>query len=334
MPALALVVRAQRLLDLRQRIDPAVRVHQHLLAGEVLHQGVHVLQLLQRRPVGVAGAPVGRRVQPDRERLGEVLVGMALRVPAVEMQHEALAVRLRVVILRIRLVRRAEDLLAPAALPQLVGVVDGVAGFVAQDAHAPLRRAPFDLQHVGALEPLQAGMRKVEGDRHAGDAVGREPLVREPEMRPEALEPARVELLLQLGEALGQHAVVDGDAKLAHPQIEELLVRPVLPLLSREHRRLRHPFSLGHSGRVAPAWQMWYTRQQSMKLMYRLLLSGHARLLRRAPALLRPGPGPSRRNRSRSRSPNRSRTSRRSTRKRSSSRRRGPKRSSSTRRRR
>jgi HrpA-like RNA helicase len=30
-----------------------------------------------------------------------------------------------------------------------------VAGLVAQDPEAPLRRAPFDFEHVGALEPFQ-----------------------------------------------------------------------------------------------------------------------------------------------------------------------------------
>ena len=118
----------------------------------------------------VARAPVRLRVQPDREGLGEVLVGMALRVPAVEMQHEALAVRLRRVELRIGLVGRAEDLLPPAPLPQLVGVVDRVAGLVPEDLHAPLRRAPFDLEHLGALELFQPRVRQIEGD---GDARAR-----------------------------------------------------------------------------------------------------------------------------------------------------------------
>ena len=92
---------------------------------------------------------------------------MALRVPAVEVQHEALAVRLRRVVLRILHVGRAEDLLAPPPLPQLVGVVDRVARLVAQDLQAPLGRAPFDLEHLRALELLEPGMREVERDRDA-----------------------------------------------------------------------------------------------------------------------------------------------------------------------
>jgi hypothetical protein len=101
---------------------------------------------------------------------------------------------------------------------------------------------------VSALEALQPRMGEIKRDGDARHAIGREPFVGEPEMRPEALEAARVQLLLQFGQALGEHAVFDRDAQLAHPQIEQLLVRPVFPLLCREHRRLRHPFSLGHSG--------------------------------------------------------------------------------------
>ena len=51
-------------------------------------------------------------------------------------------------------------------------------------------------------------------------------------------------LLLQRRDAIREHAVFDADAELAHPQIEELLVRPVLPFLCRQYRRLCHPSSL------------------------------------------------------------------------------------------
>ena len=74
MTPLAFVVHAQRFPDRGQRIDAAVRPHAHRLAREFAHQRVHVFELLQRRPIGVARAPVGSRSEPDRERLGEVLV--------------------------------------------------------------------------------------------------------------------------------------------------------------------------------------------------------------------------------------------------------------------
>ena len=237
---------------------------------------VHVLQLLERRPVGVARPPVGVRVQPDRERLGEVLVGMALRVPAVEMQHEALAVRLRRVVVGILHVGRAEHLLPPPPLPQLVGVVDGVPGLVAQDLHAPLGRAAFDLEHLRPLELLEPGMRQVERDRDARDAVGREPLRRQPEMRLEPAQPARVELASAAAAMRASSALPSiVTLELADPQIQQLVVRPGGPFSGRITRvgsarecsefagrlsrgsMLAQP-SLSTERRLAPVRMLWY----------------------------------------------------------------------------
>src|SRR5258707_12511128 len=106
---------------------------------------------------------------------------------------------------------------------------------VAQDAHAPLRRAAFDLEHVGPLEALEPGMREVERDGHAGHAVGRKPLVRQPEMRLEIDEAAALQLLLYLPDAAGDRAILDGHPQLAHPAIEEPIVRAVLPPLWRQY---------------------------------------------------------------------------------------------------
>src|SRR5438067_12564812 len=113
-----------------------------------------------------------------------------------------------------------------------------MSGLVPQDAHAPLRRSAFDFEHVRALEPLEARMRKIEGNRHTRHAVGREPFVRQPEMGLEVDEPAPFELLLKRGHAIREHTPFDADAQLAHAEIEELFVRPVLPLLWRQYCRL------------------------------------------------------------------------------------------------
>jgi hypothetical protein len=60
-----------------------------------------------------------------------------------------------------------------------------MSGFVAENAHA-LRQSPaFDVQHHLSLEPYQAGMGEIEGDGNAGRALGAEPLVGEPSMRPD-----------------------------------------------------------------------------------------------------------------------------------------------------
>jgi len=53
-----------------------------------------------------------------------------------------------------------------------------MAGFVAEDLHAPRLVAPFDLEHLRALEALEPRMGEVEGNRHPGNAIGREPFCR------------------------------------------------------------------------------------------------------------------------------------------------------------
>ena len=90
----------------------------------------------------------------------------------------------------------------------MIGVVDGVAGLVTKDAHAPGGRAPLDFEHLRALEPGEPRMREVERDRDARHAVGREPLVRQPEVRPEP-DAARFELRVELGDALLEQAALE-----------------------------------------------------------------------------------------------------------------------------
>ena len=227
--------------------------------ADLPHQLVHVLELLERRPVLIAAAPVRSRIQPHRERLGEVLVGMALRVPVVDVQDEAAAVRLRRVELRVVDRRGPEQRLAAPAAAQHVGVVDRVTELVTQDAHAPRRRAPLDFEHLLALEPGEPRVRQVERNRDAGHAVGREPLVRQPEMRAED-HAALGQLRLEVADALLQRAAIDREIELRHPQVEELVVSPLGPERRLAPRpRRRHPAARRRAalrparvGRVAP----------------------------------------------------------------------------------
>src|SRR5262249_20581430 len=109
----------------------------------------------------------------------------------------ALAVGLRGVELGIRLARKTEGL-EPFATPlQPERMIDRVAGFVPQDAHAPFVFAAFDLEHLRFLEPLEPRVRKVERHRDWRSAGRREPLVREIEGQRKA-KLARVELGAQL----------------------------------------------------------------------------------------------------------------------------------------
>jgi hypothetical protein len=88
-------------------------------------------------------------------------------------------------VLWVGLRRVAEQLLASPPAAQAVGVLDGVAGLVAQDAHAPLGRAALDLAHLAALELRQPRVGEIERNGDARHAVGRVPFVGQPEVRAE-----------------------------------------------------------------------------------------------------------------------------------------------------
>jgi hypothetical protein len=238
---LGLVVFAQRLAQAPDRIDLVARGHARRQGADLGHQRVHVLELLERRPAVVTRPP--RRVwgEPHGERLGEVLVGMALRVPGLEMGDEATAVRTRRVVLGILGGREPEELLAAPAMAEAVGGVDSVPDLVAQDAHAPLLAAAFDLEHLRELEPRQPRVRHVERDGDTGHAVGGVPVVRQPEERPKVADAARFELAVERADARHQLATANAQAEIADAQIEQLLVRPRLPFLGRHDARHSRP---------------------------------------------------------------------------------------------
>ena len=112
-------------------------------------------------------------------------VGMRLRVPLAQVMHVAAAAGARAVARRVRQRGRTEHLAPALAAAQPIGVVERVAGLVAQDAHQPARVAALGLVHDAPLEPLQPRVREVERYGDAGHAVGREPFLREPDVRAE-----------------------------------------------------------------------------------------------------------------------------------------------------
>ena len=117
---------------------------------------------------------------------------MALRVPRIEMQHEALAVWLRRVELRIGLARRSKRVLPLTAAAQTKRVVDGMSGFVPEDAHAPLVFAAFDLEHLGFLQLLEARVGQIERDGDRRPTIRCEPFIRQIETQRKAQVARRV----------------------------------------------------------------------------------------------------------------------------------------------
>ncbi len=77
--------------------------HQRLLAPKFIEQFIDKFELLAGGPAFVLGPPARARLEPDGESFGEIFGGVALRVPRVEVQHETLAVRTRLIVLRIGL---------------------------------------------------------------------------------------------------------------------------------------------------------------------------------------------------------------------------------------
>src|ERR1051325_4066705 len=108
---------------------------------------------------------------------------MRLRVPGVEVQNISAAVGFGLVRGRIFLRERSEQA-NPAPLEvQSKSVVDGVARFMPEDAHAFDVGAAFDFAHELALDLHQAGMREIKRDGKARYAVRREPFGRQPHVR-------------------------------------------------------------------------------------------------------------------------------------------------------
>src|SRR6266567_6001604 len=224
-----LVVTAQRLAQLAQRIDALARGDQWALAGDFLHQRVDIFELLERRPARIACPPVRTRPQPYRKGLGEILVRMALRIPAAQVLDIAPAGRIGPVIARVAFRGRAEQLLPAPAAVQLVGVLHGMTGFMTQNRHALRPGAALDLEHHFLLELHQAGMGEIERDRNAGRVFRAEPLARYPGIWPQPDAPL-FELAMESLEAILKPGAFDPDPQTAEAALEQLLVRQRFPI--------------------------------------------------------------------------------------------------------
>src|SRR6185437_15320163 len=154
------------------------------LSADLGHQLVDILELAQRyRPRGVARAPAAPRPHPDGERLGEILVGMTLRVPESQVLDMLLARRVRPILIGIRLGRAPEEVAPPASVVQAIGVLNRVSGFVPQNAHALAVRAAFQIQHLRALETHETRVSEVEWRGESRYAQRRKPFIGEPDVR-------------------------------------------------------------------------------------------------------------------------------------------------------
>src|SRR5688572_30717855 len=127
---------------------------------------------------------------------------------------------------------------------------------VPHDAHQPLVVATLDFVHEAALEPHQARMREVEGNRDAWHTVRREPLFRQPEMRSEA-NTLCGELGVQATHARFERRTREPEAQIAEALAEQrFVVEPGPRRLARGQStgpRPPPPRPTGHELRAATA---------------------------------------------------------------------------------
>src|SRR5947209_1622776 len=127
-------------------------------------------------PAAITPAPVRTRLQPNGERFGEILRRVRLRVPRLKIEYISPAVRLGSIRFGITLREGAKCRLPSSLEVQTKRIIDRMAGFVTQNAHALDISAAFDFEHLLAFEFSQARMRQIEWNRETRHAVGRKPL--------------------------------------------------------------------------------------------------------------------------------------------------------------
>ena len=91
-------------------------------------------------------------MQPYGERLGKIFRRMRLRVPCIEVQDVAAAVRFWLVRRRILLGERSERTDPPALEVQPESVIERMAGLVPENPHTFNVGAAFNLTHEFSLE--------------------------------------------------------------------------------------------------------------------------------------------------------------------------------------
>src|SRR5690606_1492254 len=105
------------------------------------------------------------------------------RVPMAEMQDEIAALGSHALgDGRIALRCLAERLAPCLATSYSECVVSRMTDFVARDAHHPVRITAFDFPHHRTLEPQQARVREIKGNRDPGNSVRREPFDGQPDV--------------------------------------------------------------------------------------------------------------------------------------------------------
>ena len=153
---------------------------------------------------------------------------MALRIPHVEMPHEAPTIGPGTVIFGIGLGGAPKDLLPTAEPAEAVRIFQGVPGLMPQNAHAPLRGSPLHLEHLLQFQFRQPRMGQVERHGNPGHPIRRKPFVGHPHVGPET-ELAGRQFGVELLDPVGQEGPRQADSELVHREVQELLSGPRRP---------------------------------------------------------------------------------------------------------
>ena len=113
-------------------------------------------------------------------------------------------------------------------------IVERVARFMTQNAHALDVAAAFNFAHELTLEFHQARVSQIKWNRKTGNAVGREPLCGQPDVRLKA-NAAIVQLAVQTFDVRLDERAFDANGKIADASVQQPLIGDQTPLESRRH---------------------------------------------------------------------------------------------------
>ncbi len=153
--------------------------------AELFPDALHVQQFFHRAPALVALAPLRAWSHPDGEGLGEILVGMLLRVPPFHVPDVLARERDRAVEVAIRTAEGAKQLAPFRSLEKLVCIIESVPRFVAHVHHD--LAGIFQVIHL-ALQALEFGVGEIKGNANHRLLRGASPFVGEIALRAELLQ--------------------------------------------------------------------------------------------------------------------------------------------------
>src|SRR4051794_3793311 len=160
------VMFGQRCAQLRAGHKSLAR-HWRRGAAQASRDAVDIEELRVAAPTRIRLSPIALRVEPDRKALGKILVGVLLGIPARQMPDEIAAERIGLVVIAIGPRVRPEQLVPFLGLVEPIGVIEGVAGLMAQIAEDFFLAFGLDPFHQLVFETAQAFIGEVK--RNADD---------------------------------------------------------------------------------------------------------------------------------------------------------------------